>query len=180
MNNSNTAIDGTEQPILTDELKIHIQSNITTEDYKGFPIDFDLRDGKWGAWVEWEKLRPYQLTTPIENLEIIRTRIDARAKINEIAVGDVIEYKDGKRDRVTYIWEQDGQIQAGGGFNGGFYMNKDGYSSYSGSLSSGLHIDKLQATKDNAPAYFWFFSKDWTGGNRGIDFQCPVKIWKEI
>lgn len=180
MNNSNTAIDGKEQPILTDELKVHIQSNIATEDYKSFPFDFDLRAGKWGAWVEWEKLRPYQLKTPIENLKIIRTRIETRAKINQIAVGDVIEYKDGKRDRVTYIWEQDGQIQAGGGFNGGFYMNKDGYSSYSGSLSSGLHRSNLQPTSDKMAASFWFFSEDSAGGNRGIYFQCPVKIWKEI
>lgn len=169
----------TANPILTNELKEHIQLNISTEDYKYFPTEIESRNGKFGAWVQWSKITDFYLKTPLQNLEIIQKRIETRGKINEILVGDVIEYKDGRRERITYIWGKDGQIQAGGG-NGSFFMFKNGISSYSGSLNSGLHKDTLQATNESTPALFWFFSKDWSGGNRGIYFQCPVKIWKEI
>ena len=161
---------------ITHELKIHIQANATCEDYKNFPGIFESRLNIWTYWVDFEKIKPYQLTPAIENIEIIKQRIKTRGEMTTPQVGDFIQFSEGRRERITYIWE-DGQAQAGGG-GASFYMSDNGRASYSGSLNEGINTKQLINGGETAPAQFWFFSRNWSGANRGINFECPVKFWQ--
>jgi hypothetical protein len=163
---------------LTEEIKNHLQANIHTEDYKALPGEYCQRNGKWGYFIDFDKVGQYYIKTAIRNLKLIKDRIKTRSERTEILQGDVIRYKNGTTERVTHVWH-DGQIQAGGG-SGSYYMHKSGTGEYSGGLNSGLHISKLKLTDQTEPHSFWLFSKDWAGGNRSIYFKCPVKVWEEI
>lgn len=166
-----------QQIQLTDELKAHLTLNAGANVYSSLPMDFRKENGKWGFFIEFEKLKDYHLTDAQKNLILINERIANRQEFTEILLGDIIRYKDGRKERVTHVWE-DGQCQAGG-WGGSYYMAKSGGASYSGGLNSGLHIDQLELTTETEPVMFWMFSRDWSGANRGIYFYCPVKIWAE-
>ncbi len=162
---------------LSEEMKSHLRLNACTETYRHLPGEFCKQDDKYGYFIQWDQIKEYQLNDAHKNLEIIRQRIKTRATRKEILNGDIIRYKDGHEERVTYIW--DDSVQAGGG-SGSYYMGKSGYGSYSGSLNAGLPLNKLHLTDETKSAQFWFFSEDWSGGGRGIYFYCPVKVWQEI
>ena len=160
-------------PVLVKE---HIEMNIGCETYRDIPGEMEFRDGKWGYFVNWSKVREWHVKKAELNLELIKNRCEEREKLTTIQCGDYIEYKDGRTERVTHVWEHD--VQAGGG-SSSFYMAKNGHASYSGSLNSGLKKSQLQDSGQKSFARFWFFSEDWSGANRAISFYCMVRIWQE-
>ena len=107
-------------------------------------------------------------------MHIIQNRIKARKAIKEPCIGDYVKLKNGTLEQITVLYDDRGQ--AGG--PGSIYMAKSGHGSYSGSCGKLFKLSELKPTIQRKKAQFWFFSQDWSGGNRGIYFDCPVKIWK--
>ena len=162
---------------MKDLILSHLEINTRTEDYKHwFKIDYsDVYKPK--LVIDYENLKSYQLDTINKNLSLIESRKRTRQAINKILVGDYILYKDGSFSRVTHDWGD--SVQDGGG-SSSFHMFKTGNASYSGGLNPGLKKSILKLTGNKKPALFWFFSEDWAGANRGINFYCEVNIWEVI
>lgn len=127
--------------------------------------------------VDFEKVKEHHLRKFYTDLELIKNRKVERYKLKEIKIGDYVKYLDGHYERVTHVWS-DGQIQTYE-TQRSFYIGKEGGSSYSGSLNSGLQLEQLQLTKRRKPALFWFFSDDWAKAHNGISFYCMVNVWKQ-
>lgn len=163
---------------ISEELKRHLTLNASTETYRFIPAEFEERDGKYAYFIQWDKIQDRHLTTALQNMELINQRIANRQQRAEILEGDIIRYLDGKEERVTHVWQGD-SAQAGGG-SGSYYMGVSGYASYSGGLNSGLPLNRLKLIEETKETMFWMFSRDSSGGGRGIYFYCPVKIWVEI
>lgn len=149
--------------------------NGSAEVYRNIPSKFDSIDGRWGMIIQFDKIKDFHLREPLRNLELIKARIEKRSQIKDITTGDYIMYADGVMERVTHVW--DDSVQGGGG-QASYYMSKTGSGSYSGGLNRGVTKDKLESTNEFKDAMFWMFSDDWAGAHRGVDFVCPVRVWK--
>lgn len=170
----------TQAPVntMTPEILNFLRMNVSSEPYHGLPLDYKEIDGRHRFVIIEDKVSQYLINKAQNDLNLIVNRITARSNRTEILEGDVIEYLDGHTERVTHVWD-DGQIQAGGG-SSSYYMGKSGYASYSGGLNSGLPLAELKLTENTKECLFWFFSGDMSGGGRGVNFYCPVKVWKQI
>ena len=162
---------------LQPEVLNFLRMNVSAEPYHGLPLDYKEIDGKYRFVIIEDKVSKYHIEKAQKDLELIKKRIAARKDRTEILEGDVIEYLDGHTERVTHVWED--HAQAGGG-SGSYYMGESGYGSYSGGLNSGLPLANLELTDKTKECLFWFFCGNMSGGGRGVNFYCPVKVWKQI
>jgi hypothetical protein len=122
------------------------------------------------------------------NAGILSERQKNRFKLSGVQVGDFIERTDGKRARVTHVWEGDGienptaQTTAWSdtGEGGSFYLSSSGHLSYSGGLEAGVPITHLKNIGNNlgAQGRCWFFKRDQHQVHNGIDAPIWCKLFK--
>jgi hypothetical protein len=116
---------------------------------------------------------------------IYRRRNNAYNKREGIRVGDWIKHKNGKFDRVTYIWRDENdvvfQIQTGGNKYGRYYMG-DGYMSYSGGLNTGYEVPKTKFRKLNylRDGMVWFFRHNHHIGGNGIETIMRFRVFEVV
>ncbi len=159
---------------ISDELKAHLQLNASTESYRHLPGEFCKRDGVWGCWIDWDKVKEHHIADAKINLELLKQKIVEYDKRTGPRVGDYLELPYGMKTRFTHAWDEG--IQIGGG-SSSFYLGK-GYISYSGGLDPSIEYKYLQDTGTKEDGMVWFFNKDWSGGGRGVNFYMPFRVFK--
>jgi hypothetical protein len=94
-------------------------------------------------------------------------------------VGDHVIHADGSEGRFTHDWDDDIQTSGRSQYsNGTFYLNRDGYASYSGGLDPAIPKNTLEfiGIRDGT---FWFFDHDRPGAGRGINVWMPCRVYRE-
>lgn len=114
-----------------------------------------------------------------ENYIILQERSGLFNAVKTVRVGDYVKHLNGTIDRVTYIWEQQGIAQTGGG-GISYYLSKSGYVSYSGGLDPGVKIENLVYTGEVTPGWIWFFNRDFREANNSVTFQIDFRVYHEI
>ncbi len=102
--------------------------------------------------------------------------IFARTRISE---GDYVHRLDGTFSRITvHQWPE--HVQIGGHEHGSYYLNSNGFCSYSGSCGDILERAKLVDSGDYKRGSCWIFSQNSSGAGRGVYATLLFKVWKEI
>lgn len=94
-------------------------------------------------------------------------------------VGDFVDFADGERRRVSYIWaDEHGQAFSVQTSDGGSYYLGNGYVSMSGSLYSGVGPETLAFTGETAPGSAWIFHHDYRTADNGVDVTIPFRVYR--
>lgn len=112
-----------------------------------------------------------------DNGQIFAERVEARMKLKGPQVGDYLLSEKGYT-RFTHKW--DDIMQTGGSEFGQFYLNDSGRCSYSGGLNSGISRDEIVLTDETKEGKVWFFDRDISGADRGINVMIKCRVWKAI
>jgi signal peptidase I len=99
--------------------------------------------------------------------------------------GDVVQFTDGTRYRVShairhYDYEDGGEghlhgVQTTKG--GSFHWNTSGGMSYSGSLFKPIPADTFTFHGETAPVRAWIFHHDKVSAHRSVDVTARVRVW---
>lgn len=112
---------------------------------------------------------------------IIRERLKMRATRCEPLAGDFICFTDGVYLRIAYCWSDGaewlGPAQTEDG-SGSYYLQSGGSCSMSGSLDSGVPLERLSATDELREGSAWIFHRDSAGADRGRNFRADFRVWK--
>lgn len=109
-----------------------------------------------------------------ENENILVERQAILDTIEGIRVGDFVKCGD-KIARVAHHWGDRVQL-TDGRYSGSFYLGR-GYISYSGSLNSGIEVEKFHATNEVMEGNVWFFSQDHSMAHNGYYTKAQFKVW---
>jgi hypothetical protein len=94
-------------------------------------------------------------------------------------VGDWVDFSDGTKRRISYIWQYPGEseqdIQTSGG--GSWHLGKSGYASFSGSLYPPFDGAALVPTDELRPGAVWFFHHGYAGAYRGVHATIQCRVW---
>lgn len=122
----------------------------------------------------------------LRNYQIALDRIKTRQLLQGPNSGDEFIDDNGTKYRIV-----------GGGFrgplfqfchDGSFHMGTEGHSSMSGGFEFDIPVngkkigsinqDDLTEVESSNARRFWFFMDNRSGGNRGLYFYCPVRMFK--
>lgn len=162
---------------MTPEIKAHLELNASTESYRHLPGNYECRDGRWGHYVDWEKVGQRFIEMAEHNLKILAERMADFDKKEGPRVGDYLELPYGMVTRFTYDWGE--EIQIGGGSHS-FYLGTGGYTSYSGSLDPGIKKEYMVDAGYKKDGLVWFFHEGYSGGGRGVYFSVPFRVFKLV
>lgn len=116
------------------------------------------------------------------DLELLKNRIIERNKILVPLVGDFVIFPNNKYRRFTYDWGNDIQTTVGPDRScygdESFYLESDGYSSFSGSLDHAIMKDKLILTNEIRNGSFWFFHHDHPCAHSAVRVNVPCKVYR--
>jgi len=125
------------------------------------------------AWRFGGKPRPEALDE--KDGAIFVERYAKRQALTAPLVGDVVYDSQGNRMIFGYDWGD--TIQCGE--RGYMHLTENGKASFGGGLNPGIdkklisETDKMERQKG-----FWFFSRDFAGAYRDVQFSMPVKVWQ--
>lgn len=159
---------------ITEEVKNFLIMNASTESYRNLPGEYKSRNGKWRMWIDFDKIKPYQIEAAQKDLDILKSRIELFDKRTGPRVGDYLELPYGILTRFTHAWD-DG-IQIGGG-SSSYYLG-NGYISYSGGLDPSIEYSAIVPTDKKKDGVIWFFHGDSAGGGRGVYSTIPFRVFK--
>lgn len=111
-----------------------------------------------------------------ESLTTRQTKRDAMPAVP--AEGDVVEFSDGERYRVSYEWTGDNGQRVQTTKGGSFYWGDTGSMSYSGSLISPIAGDTMTLTDETADVPAWFFHHQFACAHNGITVTARVRVWR--
>lgn len=155
---------------ISDEVREHIEYNLTTESYQGLASIAD--EYPWKLSLDMSKVRQYHIDSAEKNLSILRRNMKAYDEREGPRVGDFLELPYGMMTRFTHAWD-DG-IQLGWG---SFYLG-EGYCSYSGSLEPSIPYEAILPTDKKEMGAVWFFHQGSSGGGRGVYFKAAFRVFK--
>jgi hypothetical protein len=94
-------------------------------------------------------------------------------------VGDYVDFADGTRRRVSYIWtdEHDNAFSVQTSDGGSYYLG-NGYVSMSGGLYTGVKPETLTLTEETAPGSAWIFHHDWHTADNGVGITIPFRVYR--
>ena len=110
---------------------------------------------------------------------IRQEREAAHMKLPGPQVGDFVDFSNGTKRRVSYIWhypeesEQDVQTSD----YGNWHLGKSGYLSFSGSLYTSFDGKDLIPTDELRPGRVWFFHHGYPGAYCGVDAMIKCRVW---
>lgn len=122
-----------------------------------------------------------------KNKALIASRIAAREAIESPRIGDFLYVwsageKAGEYMRLTHEWPNSIQTTCArygdATEHGGFYSCKQGGTSYSGSLDSGIEKENIIPTDETRLGRFWCFNGDSASANNGISFYMPCRVYR--
>jgi hypothetical protein len=109
---------------------------------------------------------------------IIARRTEALNAITGPREGDFVDFADGTRRRIAYIWHDEHRqvlsVQTCRG--GSFYLGNGGVS-MSGSLYDGVKPETLTLTAETAPGSVWIFHHDWHTAHNGVDTEIQFRVY---
>lgn len=111
--------------------------------------------------------------------EIIRDRLRARAARSEPLTGDFIRCADDVYLRIAYVWRGDdwtGNAQTADGA-GSYHLHESGGCSMSGSLDSGVPLERLTPMVETREGSAWIFHHGYAGADRGRYFTAEFRCW---
>lgn len=111
-------------------------------------------------------------------------------------VGDFVQMPNGELLQFTHYWEddlkgdyiqttiskrprEDGSIHPCAG-DISFYMDRDGFCSFSGSLDKALDVGKLVLSQGKRYGNVWFFHHDQPGAHRAVYAMVQFRIWEYV
>ena len=164
--------------ISTEQLKNHIKDNTSLSNY-----DLDIRRDLFDfdglkLIVNVDKVGDRLLSKIQKNFELATERINKKLAFSKPTVGDffVIE---NKVFRIASLWNDSEGFQYTE--DGSFYMDKDGFCSYSGGFcfdfGSTFKLKDLKPTKALKMGGFWFFSNNEVKAHNGVHFKMDFKVW---
>jgi len=110
---------------------------------------------------------------------LLDARIIARDAIDGPRIGDWLKLPTGDYVRFTHDWGDDIQTTImGWASEGGFYLSKGGYASFSGGLDPALPKAKMSLTEEVKEGVFWFFHHDHSGAHRGVYCKAPCRVYQ--
>ena len=113
--------------------------------------------------------------TDPKNLDILASRLAARADLDGPRVGDWVRRQDGAETRITHHWGD--RVQDGGHAAGQFYLLGTGHLSYSGALDPSVAGEQLRLTGETRRGLVWFFDRDYPGAGRGVEFWVDEQVY---
>lgn len=113
--------------------------------------------------------------------KMIETREEIRKGLTHgPLVGEYVKYPNGTYKRFTHAWDDGIQVANYFGNGGSFYLQSNGFASYSGGLDSAIPYSKLKLTEEIKQGSFWLFIDDVHRAYNGIDFMLDCKVWNFI
>ena len=113
----------------------------------------------------------------LTNKQILRKRMFDFDGKEGPRVGDYLIRLDGSITRLTYDWGD--AIQTGGHQYGQYYLG-EGYLSYSGGLDKAVPKANMVLESGTKPGKVWFFDKDVHRAHNAVEFEVPMRIYKEV
>lgn len=109
--------------------------------------------------------------------------IAAREALEGPRVGDFVRvWNSSEHLRFTHDWGEHIQTtcvrNGDASRHGGFYSCKQGGTSYSGSLDSGVQKEDLRDTGETREGAFWMFNEDSASAHNGISFLIPCRVYE--
>lgn len=129
----------------------------------------------WTA--EYEPVNEIQIAEAFADLRIFIDRQNAIFRKEEINQGDWVKLKNGEYSRVTVNSWKD-SIQIGGTYGSSVFVYASGSGSYSGNCGDTIRREDLVRTKDFKEGMAWIFSKECTGGGRGVHLPLLFRVWE--
>lgn len=112
--------------------------------------------------------------------KLLTSRLKKRAELPERPlVGDWVRLPDDSMRRVTHDWDDRLQLTSGS-FPGdaSFHIDREGYCSFSGSLSQAIPLEHFTVTDEAKDGSCWFFSNDWAYAHSGVYIRVPFRVWQ--
>ena len=111
-----------------------------------------------------------------ENVVILRDRQAHLDASDGVRVGDFILSGD-KVLRVAHDWGDEVQPTFGNP-GGSFYLTRNGFCSFSGSLDCSIPKTSLVLTEERRAGSVWFFSRDHSMAHNGYDTEAFFRVWR--
>lgn len=114
-----------------------------------------------------------------QDMKIYQARIDSYNKKSGPRVGDYIIMEDGHYHRFSHDWGDSLQT-TDGEYGSSFYLDVNGYVSFSGGLKPSIKKKYIfrNIDPDTKEGTFWFFHHDWHTASNGVYFSAPVRVYK--
>lgn len=122
------------------------------------------------------------MTRPLNVAQVKESEINWLSRTDKPRVGDFIFTLERELRRFTYDWDDSLQITAfrDGGHNPFFFLCRNGYADFSGSLDPSIPLEKIKLTNHTRLGKFWCFDEGWPGAHRGRTFYLPCRIYRQI
>ncbi|MBF6332392.1 hypothetical protein [Nocardia transvalensis] len=105
---------------------------------------------------------------------LVTERLNKRHQATTPLVGDWIDFADGIRRRISYIWgDEDAQTSD----RGSYYLLPNGDMNFSGSLYPSIPLASLTNTGTTRPGSAWIFHHGHACAHNGVDFDIPVRVY---
>lgn len=156
-----------------EELNEHLQINASSEDYSYYREA--LVDLYPKVVMDVTELHPASKER-LEKLYMKNKEIQFYRQFNSLAittpkVGDFVQKGDSIK-RIAHLYDDGFQLAYGGSY----YIGKTGNCVYSGGFDPFIE-GQLKPTTEHKPGFYWFFSQDCVGGNRGYYCYLQTKVW---
>lgn len=116
-----------------------------------------------------------------KNLDLIAIREHTREKLEGPRIGDFILIDD-KYLRFTHDWGNSIQTTCkrhrDATDHHGFHSNRNGTTSYSGSLDPQILKVDMVLTEEKRDAVFWMFNEDYAMAHNAVYFRLPCRVFK--
>lgn len=106
------------------------------------------------------------------DLKILIKRKRNFARQTVPTVGDYVLFKDGRRRRISHVWDDSVQTS-----DGGSWYISDNAVSFSGGLFPCVKKETLSLVNTKETGIFWFFSHDEWRANNGVHCYIDCRVW---
>lgn len=155
-------------------------------DFIGNSEAFKRKPLKFMTLEEFQQMNPtfYRDDKGAENdFDLLMDRINKLNQRSGPRVGDFVIMPDETVLRFTYDWSNgshlaDIQTTSPGSTDQSFYLSKNGFCDFSGSLSDPLPIKDLEDTLENRLGAIWFFHNDYARAHNGVYAKVPFRVYR--
>ena len=122
----------------------------------------------------------YGANPAVVDVELARQRLNALNKRTGPRVGDFVWFPGEERPRRFTHDLSDGSIQTTikQSNDSSFYITRNGYCDFSGSLDSPIWLDQCHDTGEKRLGGVWFFSRNLSGAHRGVTVRLPFRVYE--
>lgn len=115
-----------------------------------------------------------RITPDDRDAQILADRVQEWNKRAGPRVGDWLIFADGVMHRFSHDWEEHGLQTSKGG---SFYLDDNGYASFSGGLNPCVPRDKVLNSGQTRLGRFWFFHHDYMTAHAAVNVELTCRVF---